>query len=471
MDTIIRGLKQMSTGLCFTVDREIATTPVYTAYKGRYKDKKVTVLKYKNKYAEAAVEAFPLMKHITNPILAKVYTSQRSGSSFYIILERVQIMNNNSKYSLFFRFIRRKIDICNRKMQNEHSIKIVSLDADKIEECDIYATEEGRPVVCGALPRFTQDPVDISEEEDEICKLDEEIEKYAALSKAEQMNAHDLLRSCAQYLPPQYSLYIAKTLIQYISSEKEELERKMMSARAALLLNTDVAPVSLLFEVKSLPVRSLCLKTLRETKGITKELVNLVFPAIDEGILISDEAVKIETIETVPFLIKFLAPKQKEKILSKLGAVIKKGRVREKEKATDLILNEHIELLDVSSTLYSCMGCMVQSTDVIVKKKGLLLVEKLKEIIEIRMLVQEVIPLVSVQCAHAETAEQAVALLCTLSEIARKEVDKLKASDKWKVPGISILTKPSPIKIDSKALQKEKKRREKEKSCWDNQEW
>ncbi|KAI5192443.1 hypothetical protein NECID01_1938 [Nematocida sp. AWRm77] len=473
MDSLLRGIKQLGSGLKFTIDKELCSTPVYTAYKGRYKEFKVTVFKYKGEFAELAAEGYPLLKHITHKVLSKVHTGQRTGGSFYLVTERVVPLSEEDRRNKeFYGLILRKVAQCNAKIQNEHSIRICTLNSSRVEGTEVYFTEEGCPVVAGVLPRFTQSPADAPAQTEDIDRLDELVERYEKLSKAEQQMTCDLIKECRNVLPQTYAQYIACMLVKSMGLEGGDPEQKIQNAKAVLLLKTKTPSVCLLFTVKYPQVRIHALKHLQNKKAYaTSEVVSTVFEELCVGLVCTDEQVRKETIHTLPYLVGQMTGKQKAKVLTSVSALIKKGKGREKEEASTFVLKEHTEFLEAPDILYTCMGWMVYSTDPQVKKNGLYLVEKLKDLINVRTLVLEVIPLVSTQSVFIEVAEQALALLCTLSERARKNMAQLKASDTWKVPVLGEISKPPPLQIDSKTVHRIKEQKEKEKSCWEDQEW
>ncbi|KAI5172393.1 hypothetical protein NEFER03_1496 [Nematocida sp. LUAm3] len=479
MDSLLRGLKQIGTGLKFTMDKELFTSETYVAYKGRYKDKKATIFKYKGRYAESASEAFPLLKHITDPVLARVLTSQKTGNYFYLVTERVFPIGAASRF--FMEFIQRKINRCNEKIQQEHSIRICSLGEDKVMQMEIYYAEDGRPVISGVLPKFVQEIEEYPEKKETIDLLDEKIEKYPQMGRSEHISVYDLLKACAHDLPSEYSRYVAKYMVEYIKNDAEEVEKRIYACKSLLLLEMEVSSVSFLFEVNHPQIRMFSLKALQEKVDITQELIDGIFAEFSDGLLVSDLSVKEETMKTLPLLFGYLSGKQKEKILSGLGAIIKKGKGKEKESVSYLVLENYLEFGEIPSVLYACLGCMVNSGDVMVKKNGLLLVEKLRDSFEIKTLLLEVIPLISTQAIFSEVSEQSVALLCGLSDRARKDIGLLKSGDKWKVPGLPALSKVVPIKITQVPIaekkkqkvkeEKKKEKKEKKETSWDNEEW
>jgi len=495
MDTLLRGLKQMSTGLKFTVDKELSSTGAYTSYKGRYKDSKATVFKYKKEHLAKALESLPLIKSVTDSALAKILTYQQSGGHLYIVTERVYPKEKEEgEKREFIEFVKRKIKACNGKIESENRIRVSSLGSEEVESAEIYFTEAGNPVAAGVVAKFVQEApaaggseefVDwgrgrgdvqgakASEENtkaDMIEKLDGMVSRYKELSKNEQDIVKDLIRRLFQALPQRYSQYCSTALMENV--EKEDVDRKKESARTVLLLQTKTPGVAHLFGVKDPQVRVVALKHMQEKKKtVDAALMKMIFEEFVSGMVCTDEEARRESIEAVRCLAPVMDAKQKSKVLAALTALTKKGKEKEKEECAKLILEEHAEFLEVPEVLYSCMVCLVQSTEVCVKKNGLYLVEKLKQLVEIKALVQEVIPLISVQCMFSEVAEQAAALLCALAERVKSESAQLKAPETWKVPVIGGIGKAPAIKIDQKTIKTIRDKKEKEKSCWDDKEW
>ncbi|KAI5180047.1 hypothetical protein NEOKW01_0376 [Nematocida sp. AWRm80] len=485
MDSWIRGIKQIGTGLKFTMDKEICNTPVYTAYKGRYKNKKSTIFKYKGIYADKAAEAFPLLKHITHPILAEVLCSQKTTNTFYIVTERVEPLEQE-EYSLFVQSMDRRVEQCNLNLQNEHSIRVSSLNSNRVEKSELYFTLEGKPVVAGALPLFMENTSIPIPEPSALDKLYDILDRYNQCSKPEQMVAQDILKEYSEEIPRQYSMYIAKKLVEYIDTEGEEIDKKISTARALLHLQTEPPVVSLLFKVNNPQIRVLALHYLQEKSSyLTAEKIDGFFEDLYMGLFCNDEIVRRESISTIETLLGIFTKAQKEKAISGYGALVKKGRPKEKDQASALIVKNYLEFLECPQTLYSCCVCMMNSTEVPVKKNGILLIDKLKHIIEIRTLVVEVIPMVSMQSEHSEISEQALNLLCSLAERAKADVSQLKSADKWKVPGMGLLSRPLPLKPTQEMLQRQKQNQKKlqkpkqvekpqkqKKSAWeDTEEW
>ncbi|OAG31445.1 hypothetical protein NEDG_01972 [Nematocida displodere] len=501
MDSLLRGIKQMGTGLKFTVDKELCSTSAYAAHKGRYKEFKVTIFKYKGEHATKAAEGFPLLKNIGDPIVAKLCSSQKSGGTFYMVTERVFPLEKGEaqKYPQFMQFVRDRVKSYNRKMEKEHSVRIASVGSEEVENSEIYFTEAGKPVVAGTMPVFVTHAksgkagkggkADEWEEwgSDEeagpgsaasIEKLDRAVDTYATslntVNNTPSMQIHPLVQECRNGLPPRYSRYICSLVVGYIRSTTDSTEKKIQMAKTVLMLKLDLEPLVEIFSISEPAVRVFALKTLQTTKNTTKELIDLIFNEINGGLLCTDELVRAETMVALPPILYMLSVKNKNKVLSSLGALVKKGKDKERETSAALILKEHLEFLEVPETLYNCMGCMIQSSDVSVKRNGLQLANRLKDSLEMRPLVLELIPLVSHQSVFSEVADQAVELLCSLSERAKRDVELLKAADTWKVPGLGIITKTPPIKPDTKTVKKlkeRKERKEKERNGWDDQEW
>lgn len=515
MDAILNRIKQIGTGLNFTLDKELCATNTYVAYKGRYREHKVTIFRYKQEHANAAAEAFPLLKHITHPFLARIISSQRTASSFYLITERtLPIRGADNLNSDFVVFVQSKIRDCNRKIQNEHGIKICAVDGSGISRRDIYFTEEGRPVVAGVLPRFikadeTQEREDLISDAPEsqisitakkkrdpspktisdacidpdqglvsadspvvllLSRIDSYVGRYAELSRAEHEIVYDGLRKTAADLPEMYAAYISKQVLGYIEKQKysREKERKIFAARTLLLLNPGTHPVVLLFSVQDPEIRVLAFKILREISGPGAKrealpgILSSAFEDIHGSVLHSEAVVRMEVLDAIPGILSALTSKQKEKVLGVLSVVLKKGKGKEREKASALILSETLEFLEAPGTLYRCVETMLTSADTPVKRNGIYLLDEIKEALDIHTLVLEVVPLVSSQCICGETADASSKLLCELANRVRRDIQQLKTGEKWKVPGISILTRQPPIRPNPPLAERLREKRDAE---------
>ncbi|KAI5186862.1 hypothetical protein NEHOM01_1757 [Nematocida homosporus] len=529
MDALLRGLKQMGTGLRFTIGQELLSTSLYIAYKGRYKEHKVTIFKYKGKWTEEASLAFPLLKNITDPMLPKVFISQLTSSAFFVVTERLESFSNS--FPIFQGFTRKCLADLNKRLGKAHGISIGLSSG----VSDWYFTMAGRPVIAGTLPVFIGkesnqmdvdrvdrvdrvddvgvgsskassskassgkagsgkasgsgdggvgwETVESNERVGEIVALDEGLNYYRGYSVAEQGRIHDLIRVVADDLPPEYSTFVANVLLEYIKGA--EGEAGLAAARALLLLNPVVPGPAMLFAISTPGVRVIALRGLKEMP----EAVSYVFSEFCDGFLLSDSNVRMETISAVPEIISGLNVKQREKVLVGLGALTKKGRSMERVAAADVVLDGFVEFLECATTLYGCLLCMMQSSEVGPKRTGIRLASRLLEMLDPRAMVMEVIPVVAAQCLVAEVAGDAAEVLVALATRTRREAGRIKAD--WRVPGIGVLGRAAPIKADPKLVAQQKKPGDKkagikttpkkkaekkaekksEKPGWDNHEW
>lgn len=164
MNNIIRSIKKISTGLIFTMDKELANNNIYTSYAGVYKNKKCTVFKYKGVYSTIAEESYPLLKYVQDLlyIVPEILAYQKQNSSFYIVTDRIlpivkqeEASSICREYKVFNEFMSTNVSHINNTLLKKHSIILTSLknittysniNLSEMDGSSMGVSEEGKKV-------------------------------------------------------------------------------------------------------------------------------------------------------------------------------------------------------------------------------------------------------------------------------------------------------------------------------------
>lgn len=499
MDTLIRGIKQMSTGLKFTVEKQISSHRPYVLSNGCYKEKEVSVLKFKGPYAPKIADSLPILKNLTDAALARHINSQSTGGSVYVLVERLLPLDQSlpAKYPEFFAFSLHKIKACVVRVQKEHNLELGSFDSDQISEGDLYLDANGLIVLAGFELKFIKDPRDKSHtramdqleksvkhsgpiEESIFCKLERDIDRYSAMTASEQALFQDLVKSNLKKIPEPYKQRLLGRFVEFLNANskkenrEEEREKKIRTVKAALGLKTDPGDtIATLFRILDTDVRLFLLKALRSTKGlaITPAVVKSVFTEFHLGLVCNDDTLKLESIATTGHLVDLMDKKHRGKILATFQGMLKKGKGAEKDKISQVCLDKMDAFADTNAELfYPIVVDMVVDNDRNVKTRGIMILDSLYLFIDAKFTALQVIPLVAKQLLYEEVQEKCFVLLEKLLAHLRTQGKQLKAGSAWKVSGIKgILSGPSPaIKVTRKAKPEPPKQ---EEDLWDEDEW
>lgn len=261
MDSIIRSIKKISTGLIFTMDKELISNAIYTSYSGMFKNKKCTIFKYKGSYSTIAEESYPLLKYVQDLlyIVPEILAHQKHNSSFYIITDRIlpiakqKEASNAKEYEVFNEFMSTNISHINSTLLRKHSIILTSLNnltayssismssgSDSLpvsaledsrnqarsisrSECmaasinidysDIYYDCNNNTKVM-VLPIFTTENNIVYNPSNTIYKI------HKVLQTDDYCKLHGSLINHIKLLPPHYSRYIINALFSYIEKNK-----------------------------------------------------------------------------------------------------------------------------------------------------------------------------------------------------------------------------------------------------------
>lgn len=265
MNNILRSIKKISTGLIFTINRELASNAIYTSYTGIYKNKKCTIFKYKGVYSTIAEESYPLLKYVQDLlyIVPEILAYQKHKNSFYIVTDRMlpiikkeEMPSNPKIYKEFNEFMSTNISHINNTLLKKHSIILTSLkNITKYNNMNISGEDEGASADLDESSRFInsgEKTTSKSGKEASLVNIDYAdiyydynnntkamvlpifttvnnivynpnniiYEMHKVLLAEDYSALYKLLGGSTKILPPHYTRYIINALFSYIEKNK-----------------------------------------------------------------------------------------------------------------------------------------------------------------------------------------------------------------------------------------------------------
>lgn len=507
METLLRGIKQMSTGLKFTLERQIDTQRPYSLYRGEYKDRPVSVIKFKGALSEKVREAVPIIKNLTLPGLPRYLLSQSAGSAVYLVTEPMSLLAEHvrrGEHAAFMVFCLFRIREMLARLLKEHNLEITSFGSGEIVEGDLYVGEEGLVVLGGFEVKFRdsgeQREGDVHRllagvekaftgqrgyrdiEENLFFVLEREVAGYEKASPTERTNFAQLLKDNTRQLPECYKARIAGHFVSALCRKcegepgepREGREEKERMAKIVFgLKHADPDPfVISLFKILDPDVRLFLLRALRAQKPFGKklspELVKAVFPEFKLGLVCSDDLLKMETIATVGCISAAIPEKIKAEILAIFLLAVTKGKGKEREEISRLCLEKAEDFLEADvNAFYKISVECISSSEKALKENGVSILDKIYSYIDPRFLSTQVVSLVSSQLLYEEAQEKSFLLLDKiLLHLKSSRKDLLKVGWTTGIKGMLMKGQPS-IKV-SKSV---KKKAAEEEDAWEDAEW
>jgi hypothetical protein len=484
MDSLIRGIKQISTGLKFTADKQMAEREAYRMSVGKYKDLHVSIFKFKGPYAERVSGAIPILKNLVDQSLPKYVMSQMSGPNFYLLTERVEPADLR-KYPEFYRFVLELVGGLRERVLKEHNLEMASFGKSELGPEDLYFTEAGLVVAAGFELKFASTAHGEKREFTSIFhSIERDLASYRDLGPEGQRVFLKNLEVFVGKSPDQYKRRILGGLLAFLGEahRPEEREKVLRTTRAVLSMHFEQDfVIHSLFQLLNSDIRLFLLNEICSQKiTISKEVMKGIFKEFHLGIVCNDEVLKMSSLRAALFLVDAMDRKSREKLLLSFGEITKKGKKPEREAVCHVAYEKREELLRTNpETFYKFIAELVNSSDNKMKGSGVELVDALFKYIDLKFIALQVLPLVSSQLVYEEVQDKAFLLLERIITHLRRDPKDLRVVSGW---NLGIIGKKAVILSGKVPLQKPEKKAEAHKASgargekrgadsWGEEEW